>query len=324
MSTVHRSPIRRPLSAGELLDRSLTVLAAHWVTILVVVAIAQLPLAIIDILYARSLNGLAALMQTTNAQHISPFPAILASLGGTQAVTGFASVFVLTLVILAPLSFAAVIYATSRSYDGEPVELGGAVGFGFRRGPALILNGIVLGVCVGIASVIGFAVILLLSILVGFAAGLFSGGNARVTAAIIGVVVGVFAAVVVFVFIAALWVFLGTASVTAVLETPNPFTVIARSSGRIFNRREILRTILLGFALGFVTLVLYGIGALVSTAALSVTHLDALQAIIMRVLTIALTAFQYVFITLYYRDVRLRREGEDVLPEITHIATVPV
>ena len=54
------------------------------------------------------------------------------------------------------------------------------------------------------------------------------------------------------------------------------------------------------------------------------THLDALQAIIMRVLTIALTAFQYVFITLYYRDVRLRREGEDVLPEITHIATVPV
>ena len=70
VSTVHRSPIRRPLSAGELLDRSLTVLAAHWVTILVVVAIAQLPLAIIDILYARSLNGLAALMQTTNAQHI--------------------------------------------------------------------------------------------------------------------------------------------------------------------------------------------------------------------------------------------------------------
>ena len=102
-------------------------------------------------------------------------------------------------------------------------------------------------------------------------------------------------------------------SVSVALEENNPIRAMGNGWRRAFDRALRRRTI--GVALAYAAVELVGSTALLAVSALlqALTHVALLQAVVSAIGQIVIAGVLGVFMVVYARDVRLRREGYDLL-----------
>lgn len=104
----------RPLGTGELLDRAVRLYRRHFLTFLGIVAIVQIPLALVSLVFTLVLRG-----GTYSAAETSQAATLV-------GVIGLGVVSILSFILIQALGTAALTSATADSYLGQPVSLGGA------------------------------------------------------------------------------------------------------------------------------------------------------------------------------------------------------
>ncbi len=296
----------RPLSLGEVLDRAVTVAVRAFAQLATVFAIALVPLAIAG---AFGNNGTAQLVD--RMQSLGKLgaltPGALAAIFRAQPVNAadiaqYAFVF-----LLLPIVFTAAIVIISARFDDAASDTRAALVRGLRRMPSALALLVVWAVLVFAV----FVAVTFVFVLIGAAltVPLRSGGIALIAiASILGILAFLF-----FLALGALAFMLVSVAYCAVaLETANPFTATGRSFSRIFRGREFVRAAFAGLAFLVASFVLSLIATGIAGLLFALLHVKVLLIAIELAAGIVSYLAQATFITIYYRDVRLRREGGDL------------
>jgi hypothetical protein len=304
-NTAELPAIARPLSLGELLDRVITILVRRFPLWAGILATVTLPLAVLQVIVPPSSTRMLDALQTaikTGDQH-----AVAAAIAQNPTRP---SDFIYILVALAftPLADCAAIAAFSRRYDGLDTTYGEAFRIGLRRWlPALLLF---------VVWFVGFvAIAVVLAIVLGALAGILIAAfpHAQLFLIIVGVIAGLIA-LVAFLAIACISIpLLAVSLATIVVETPNPFVALGRTFSRVFRGREVWRALGVGAAFGFLSFSVGGAATSVGFLIGFLLHTTIVTTAVSAIVGIAIAAVQYGFMTYYYRDVRLRREGGDLV-----------
>ncbi len=299
------------MGAGELLDRAVTLFVRQFVPIAIVLAVVIVPLlafqAILSPHSARVFSDMSRILSSAGDAAASREAAKALSLdnsmGGSLALIFFVGIVARLLMWSAIVTVIATAYAGSRATFAQAYRIGVArwlpqivVAFGFAvlgvvaALPLLILYVVVVIAVAALAALQQVAA----AIAVGIAAGL--------------VVLAAFAVV-------GSWVFMAyeLAAVAVVTETTNPITAIGlalrRGLARGMRRRMIVGGLVVFAVSEGGTLPLLALAALVT----AVTHVDALYFAIIGAGTVLLEGLIAAFVVVYAVDVRVRREGLDIV-----------
>jgi hypothetical protein len=309
----------RPLGAGELLDRAVTIFVRQFVPIVVVVALTLVPTTILTALAEPHAGRLFSDLSTMIGAGNDPVAQRRAAdelSGNTMAPWGFAATVVAMAVRL--MMWSALLAVVAGAYAGAKVSVGQAYAIGARRWFAQIVVGLaftVLGIVLMVPAVIAY--LLLLGAVVALSALHFVAATI-----IVGVVFGVLV-LTVFAVVAS-WVIMTSmlASVAVVTEAANPMTAIAsavrRSSARGMKRRTVVGGLVVFAISELGTLPILGLGVLLT----SVTHVDALYYAVLGAGSVLLEGLVAAFVIVFATDVRVRREGIDILGPEMPVAVV--
>jgi hypothetical protein len=301
------------MGAGEILDRAVTLFVRRFVPIVAVLAIAVVPLLLCEALIApgsaRMFADLGRVLMSTNGGTNST--AAAAALARDQAGVGqFALVMVLSLVVRL-LMWSAILAVASAAYAGATTPLGAAYRLALRCWPGQAVVAVTFAI---ISSVLFVPVIVAYAIAI---AGVF--GLIALHAEVIAVIFGIVAAIVVlggFVLVGA-WVYMTyqLASAALVIESMNPIAAVTAALRRSFARQTWWRTVVAGLIVLTVTqgaaLVSAALGVLIATLA----HVAQLSFVILGLGTIIVEGVLAVFVVVFSTDVRVRREGLDLLAQ---------
>lgn len=305
----------RPLSVGEILDRAITAFVRNLVPLFALLGTIAVPIAIITALAApQTASLLDAFGQLTRVApgDTDGIQRVLRQLNLASRPSGWSGLVLLLTFLGYPYARTAFLMYVNTLGDGVrmsiPAALRGALG---RLVPQLVVE---LGV------IVVFVVAMIAVFIVTFIGALAIGGVSlvgRTLAIVLGVVLGtvlVGLLLALFVWIYMAWEF---AIVGVAVEDPNPIRAIGRALRRTFDRALIWRTLLVGFAL----VIIETVGGLVfgaaGVAAVAVLHAPVLQAFLVAVGRIVLDGLQMLFVFFYVRDVRVRREGLDLVRAIS-------
>jgi hypothetical protein len=301
----------RPLGAGEILDRAVTLFVRRFVPIVAVLAIAILPLMLTEALIApgsaRMFADLGRVLMSTRGGADSA--AAAAALTRDQAGMGQYAIVVLLSLVVRLLMWSAILAVASAAYAGATTPFGTAYRLALRCWPGQVVVAVTFGI---IASVLFVPVVIAYAIALAGVVGLIA-LHAEVIAAIFGVV----AAIVVlgaFLLLGA-WVYMTyqLASAAVVIESMNPIAAVTAALRRSFALQTWWRTIVAGLIVLAVTqgaaLVFAALGILVATLA----HMEQLSFVILGVGTIVVEGVLAVFVVVFSTDVRVRREGLDLM-----------
>ena len=301
----------RPSTIGEILDRAIATYVRRFLPLFVILALVMVPIAVVESLFTPGLTHLVEML--TQLGRVPPgHPAESQRiLQEFQRGSGTAAPVFLMYVaqgLLIPLADTALVIFAAAALDGVPVTIGSAYRAGVARWLPQIAVGVAFLAMLGVAFVAFFVATVLAALAI---AGLFA--LSHVIGIVLGIVIGIvaFAAFVVVVAIANVaWLM---AMVSIAVEEPNPARAIGRSLRRTFDRLMFKRTIALGFAI--LAIGLFGSLAFVSfSAALAfVTHSDAVSALVSASGGVAIGGVSTLMVLVYVRDLRLRREGSDLL-----------
>jgi len=301
----------RPLGAGELLDRAVTIFVRQFVPIVVVIALTLVPTTI-----------LSAIANPHAGQVFSEFGQLMSSLGDPTASqraaqrlseadrsSGFAFLIVFLAVVVRLVMWSAIVAVVAAAYAGSRVTIGQAYRIGLQRWLAQVIVALtftVMGILVLIPVFIAY-------ILVVIAVVALAAFHLVVATVVVGVVLGL--AIVAALIIVSAWVFMTyeLASVAVVTELPNPMSAISVALRRGFARGMKRRTIVGGlvvFAISQIgTLPLLALGGIAAT----LTHIDALYFAVVGAGSVLLEGLVAAFVIVFAVDVRVRREGLDIL-----------
>ncbi|HWT06077.1 MAG TPA: hypothetical protein VN224_10005 [Xanthomonadales bacterium] len=301
----------RPLGAGELLDRAVTLFVRDFVPIVTVLAVVLIPIIAIQALVApksgHMFSDLGRVFSTAgNRGAQEAAAAALSRDGGSNGLT-FLLFAVGTVGRL--LMWSAIISLVATAYAGSRITFGQAYRIGLQRWlPQVVvaLAFLVLGLVTAVPLLISY---LLVAILIGVLAG-FNQFIAAVAVGVVGglVVLGGFAVVL-------SWVFMmyELAAVAVVTETANPIEAIGTGLRRGFARGTRVRTIVGGL----VVFVVSYAGSLplvaVAVTLAAVTHVDVLYFAVLGVGSVLLEGIVAAFVVVFAVDVRVRREGFDII-----------
>lgn len=285
------APALRPLSVGDIIDRTLRLYRANPVLF---IAIAVLPDLVIEVLQRAfglgqtiDPNDLAAIFGSGSGNVVLPRQLQSANPGAFAGVAVVAS-------ILSLVQASALIYAIGRRYLGTPVTVGQAYASGLRSSLRLLLSALLIVVAFAAALLLLFALVALLN-----------SGAVTVIAVIVGFV-GVF-------FVAP-FVFLSLAVVAPaiVLEGLGPIAGIRRSFHLMAKSRwrALGLYTLIGIISGIVGLI-FGLVFLVSFVS-DPTMRAVLQTIANVASAIVTGPLLYGSIVILYYDLRVRKEAFDL------------
>ena len=300
----------RPYGAGELLDRAVTLFVRQFVPIVVVLAVVIVPLAALQAYVspesARVFTDLGKVLTAGSpAAQREAADAMSLHQGNAGLIVGF--VFIDLLVRL--LMWGAVIALIASAYTGARVTIAQAYRVGLRRWLPQLVVGFafaVIGVLVAIPLFIVYFV-LILAVLATAVLKLFA---LTLAVAIVGGL-AVLAAVV----ITIAWVFMAyeLATFAVVTETSNPIEAVGTAVRRGLSRGMRWRTVAGGLVVLLVSqagsIPLIVVGALASAA----THVDALYFAVIGAGAVLLEGLVATFVVVYAVDVRVRREGWDIM-----------
>jgi hypothetical protein len=301
----------RPLGAGELLDRAVTIFVRRFVPIVVVIALTLVPV-----------TALSAIANPHAGQIFTDFGRMMGSLGDPVAsqhaaeqlsqsdrTSGFAVAVVFITLVVRLAMWSAIVAVVAGAYSGSRVTVAQAYRIGLQRWLAQVIVALAFGVMGIVALIPAFIAYLLVVIAVAALAAL----HFVLATIIVGIVFGL-AVLAAFAIVSA-WVFMTyeLASVAVVTEEPNPVSAISVALRRAFARGMKRRTIVGGlvvFAISQIgTLPLIGLAALLA----AVTHYDGLYFAVFGAGSVLLEGLVAAFVVVFAVDVRVRREGLDIL-----------
>ncbi len=301
----------RPLGAGELLDRAVTLFVRNFVPIVIVLAVVIVPLLVFQAIVApqsgQVFSDLGRVFSAAgNRAATEAATAALQRDGGSNGLT---ALLFLVSIVARLLMWSAIVSLVASAYGGSRISFGHAYRIGLLRWlPQIVvaLTFLVLGL---VSSIPLFIAYVLLAIVLALLAGL----NQFVAAVVVGIIGGI---IVIGAFaIVASWVYMTyqLASVAVVTETANPIEAIGTALRRGFARGIRWRTV----AGGLVVFIVSEAGAIpllgVAAAVTMLTHVNLLYFAVAGVGSVLLEAVVAAFVVVYAVDVRVRREGFDII-----------
>jgi hypothetical protein len=303
----------RPLGAGELLDRAVTIFVRYFVPIVVVLAVAIVPLLVFEALASphpgRMYSELARVF-TTSGDPAAQRDALKA-LSAANTGSGWLAVLYLVAVLVRLLMWSAIVALITSAYAGAPTTIAQAYRVGLQRWLPQIVVALAF-VAIAIIAMIPLmifyvAVLLLVIMLVAL--------QLPAVTIVVGIIGGL-AVLAAFVIVGS-WVYMayGLSAVAVVTETTNPFTAVGLAMRRGFASGMRRRMIVGGLVIFLVSwagsLPIVGIAIVATT----LTHVDALYFAILGAGTVLLEGLVAAFVVVYAVDVRVRREGIDLVAE---------
>jgi len=307
----------RPLGAGELLDRAVTLFVRRFVPIVIVLAITIVPLFVLQAIAtpesAHIFNDMGRILAAAgNAGTTRDPTADLEKLNaGLLPSIGVALVAALARLLM----WSAIVYVVAMAYiNGTMPTVSDAYKVGVNCWPAQLLVGIAFSV---LGSICLMPLILLyIGILAGVFALTFLHVNPVIT--IVFLIVGI---VILFAGFALVGSFVymtyELAAVYVVTEAPNAVAAITAALRRTASRATWWRTVVAGLVILAITQggllpLLFLSGLLVA-----VTRIDALYFAVFGTGTVLLDGLVAAFVVVYATDMRIRREGLDLVA-LTH------
>jgi hypothetical protein len=301
----------RPLGAGELLDRAVTLFVRDFVPIVTVLAVVLVPIVVLQ-----------AVIAPQSGQVFSDLGRVFSAAGNksateaaTQTLTAHSGSTGLQFLLVAIggvgrlLMWGAIISLIATAYAGSRITFAQAYRVGFQRWLPQVVVALAFMVLGAVASVPLLISYLLFAILLGVLAGF----NQFIAAIAVGVVGGL---ILISAFAVVLsWVFMlyELAAVAVVTETANPVEAIGTALRRGFARGTRVRTIVGGLVVFVVSyagsLPLLAVGATLT----ALTHVDVLYFAIVGVGSVLLEGIVAAFVVVFAVDVRVRREGFDII-----------
>ncbi len=300
----------RPLGAGELLDRAVTLYVRRFVPIVTVLAIVVIPLALLQALVApgnfRVGEDLVQVFQSGGGPSASA--AVFERIARDTQLTGPGASVSAVALLLHLLMWNALVAVIAGAYTGVVLAPGTAYALAARRWIPQLVVGLAFLVIAVIALVpLGIAYVAIVAAAVGLAV-----VKLQVVAIVVGIVLGlaflVGAAAVVS------WGLMAyeLASVAVVTETSNPVTAVGSGLRRALGRGTRWRALVAGFV--FVVLSYGAVLPPLAVAGLvsAVTHQPVISAAAGAVATVLVQGLLGAFVVAYAIDVRVRREGLDL------------
>jgi hypothetical protein len=261
------------LGAGELLDRAVTLFVRDFLPIVIVIAVVIVPVFIFQAIVAPK------------AGHVfTDVGRVFSSMGNKGATESAAE-------------------ALTRDSGSNGLTF---LLFAVSSIGRLLMWSAVIGLVTIVPLVIAYVLLLLL-------VGVFAAVNQPIAAAVVGVAGGLIVLSGFAVVLSLVFMIYQLASVAVVTETPNPIeavgTALRRGLARGMRRRTIVG--------GLVVFVVSEVGALplvaVAATVTALTHVDVLYFAILGVGTVLLEGIVAAFVVVYAVDVRIRREGFDII-----------
>lgn len=314
----------RPLGAGELLDRAVTLFVQRFVPIVIVIAITIVPLFVLQAILtpesAHVFNDWGRLL--ASSPNGTPSRDALADLAKINASLAPAFGIGLLAVLLRLLMWSAIVFVIATAYrTGIAPTVRDAYVVGVNCWPAQALVGLAFAVVGGMCFV-PFMLVYLVIIMMIVGLSLLQVGP---------IVVGLFAVILILALLAAvaivgafLYMTYEVAAVYIVTERPNAVEAITVAIRRNASRDMWWRTVVAGLIVLAITqgglLPLLVVGAFLT----AVTHVDAAYFAVFGTGTILLDGLVAAFMVVYATDVRVRREGLDLYALTQPDAAAPV
>lgn len=302
----------RPLGAGELLDRAVTLFVRRFVPIVIVLAIAIVPLMIVQALISPNAADMMTNLGSIFTAASNPAGATKASAAierynsSLPGIIGFS--FIAAVVRL--LMWSAIVAVIAAAYTSDRVTTPrDAYVIGANCWPAQLLVGLAFMVGGGVCAVPLFVVYFVIVIIViGLAA-----ANLGIAAAIFGVIAGIALLAAAAVFGSFVFMTYELAATFVVTESPNAIAAIQTAIRRVSSRATFWRTVVAGLVVFAITQGLALPVAFIAGFLSAITHVSALYYAILGTGTIVLDGLVASFVVVYATDVRIRREGLDLI-----------
>ncbi len=300
----------RPLGAGELLDRAVTLYVRRFVAIAAVLAAITVPLLLLQAVVSpgafRIGDDLLQILQAGG--NASKSGDVLARMARDSQFTPSLILLFAGGTLVRLLMWNALVAVISAAYAGVALSFGAAYALALRRYvPQLAVGLIFFGVVLVALVPVGL-------VYFGIVAAVIALSLAKLHA--VAVVAGILLALAFVVFLAAVaaWVLMAyeLASVAVVTESPNPVAAVASGLRRAFGRGTRWRSLVAGLA--YIALV-YGASLPAAAVGLllgALTHQPLLAAAVSAVASVLLQGLLGAFVVVYATDVRVRREGIDL------------
>jgi hypothetical protein len=300
----------RPLGAGEILDRAVTLYVRRFVVIATVLAIVIVPLVLLQAIVApgafRVSDDLMQILQAGGSTAKSA--AVFERLARDSQLTGAGASVTLAGLLLHLLMWNALVAVIAGAYTGIAVTAGTAYALAVRRWLAQLVVGLAF-IAIALIALIPLAIayVAIIAVAVGLVA-----VKLQVVAIIVGIVLGL--AFVVFAAAVAAWGLMAyeLASVAVVTESSNPVTAVASGLRRAFGRGTRWRTLVAGLV--YIVLTYAASIPVIAVAGLMsvVSHQPLISAGASAVASVLLQGLLGAFVVVYATDVRVRREGLDL------------
>ncbi len=300
-------PDLRPLTIGEILDRAVTLFVKRFAVLTLILALVAIPLAVLGFAAQPQTLGFVADIQQILALppgHADEQRALLSTLSAKNRFGATAAALVIASWILSSLSATACMIAVAQAYAGRLPSVRAVYREAVRRWPAQLAASVLF---VAFAFVIGI-VVSIVTLLLVLALGAV-GGAARPLSIALAIVamLAIVAFAILFYFVVQM------TYVSIALEDANPIRGIARSLRRTLSPAVFWRSALVAVVVFAVSLVGFFVITAIGATLAALTHLSALDPVVTVIGGVALNAVVTTFAVLYAIDVRVRREGYDLL-----------
>ena len=300
----------RPLGAGEMLDRAITLYVRRFAAIVAVLAVISVPIVLLQaILTPHAGQVFSDMWRLIGAAGNSAASREAADAMTRDNQSGAATmVLVLVSSVLRILMWCALVTVLAAAYAGGRTSFGEAYGFALRRWLPMLLVSLAFLVLGGFAAI----PIFILYLLVALAVVVFAALHQTIAMIVVGVAGGLL--VIAFACVAGSLVFMAyeLSAVALMTETSKAGEAIGIGLRRAFAPGMKRRTLVAGLVVLLVSqagaLPLIGIAAVLTT----MTHIDAFYFAILGVGGVLLDGIVAAFVVVYAFDVRVRREGYDL------------
>ena len=304
----------RPLGIGEIFDRAITIYTRNFVVFTLMVLTLLAPFTVLQF-YATPDQSQALTQAIDQIEHPTkkqtkpkdPFADY------TPQKLGVLVAAIVLIVLCTPFVNNAIAVGVAAVYFGKQPDYRSAFGTVFRRWPAILgaalLTGLVI-MGVYLAGVLALGLV--------FVVGVLLAQTALPLAVIIFIIgtVGILALILLLMLMVLCYAF---ALYSISLEDISITAAIGTAFGRIFNRAELGKAILIALAYLGVQLGITMISATVGMILLLVFRSTAAQLAANAVIASLLTAFVAILLAVYYYDVRTRREGLDLEADLQRL-----
>jgi len=297
----------RPLGIGEIFDRAVTLYVRNFLLFAIISAFVVVPLSIVN--YFALVQQMGTFAQILDQiQHPARTPAAVSTPFGL-----WFAVLILISFLVTPFMYVAMAAALGRIYNGEQTDWRSAYGVALRHAGGIVLTAVcqaAILLILAFTGMFGLALAFVAAfVLVRFAAPL----------GVVMVIVAILLAILYFIALMLCYLAIALSFDAIGIEETSFVRAISSGFARVFNRSELGKATLVCLAFAAVQLALVIISAVVGGTLEAFLHQRALQAIVSGLISILTTGFIGVLLAVYYFDVRVRREGLDMLAAIERL-----